>query len=318
MKNKQKGSMILSMIAIVLILTIGGGAYVYLESKKVDKIEIDNEETMVPSTSTDAKLNIDTETASINTQTEVKQDVSSNTDSDIQEVSNLMQKYKIAFESGDEKAIKSFYSKATLEIFEEPGVTFSVPAGLKITIGSITRSGKNIRVEIVKEKTNGSKEDDFYVFIPENGQWKIDMKASFESDVSQNNISQGDPNGYVDLVVTGIKVYPSHPIVNDEDVEIAVTIKNIGTKASEKGAPAVATILENVNYTPTQGGSLDRLGAGESVTWKFDMYGQNKIFKRSDVAGKKTVKVELNGYKDVVEKNYTNNTFTYSFEVFKE
>ncbi len=40
------------MIAIVLILTIGGGGYVYLESKKVNKIEIDNTETSIKSTST--------------------------------------------------------------------------------------------------------------------------------------------------------------------------------------------------------------------------------------------------------------------------
>ncbi len=36
MKNKQKGFLIPAMIAIVLILSIGGGTYVYLESKKVE------------------------------------------------------------------------------------------------------------------------------------------------------------------------------------------------------------------------------------------------------------------------------------------
>ncbi len=36
MKNQQKGFLIAAMIAIVLILSIGGGTYVYLESKKVE------------------------------------------------------------------------------------------------------------------------------------------------------------------------------------------------------------------------------------------------------------------------------------------
>ena len=69
-----------------------------------------------------------------------------------------------------------------------------------------------------------------------------------------------------------MNVSPSHPIVNNEDVEIAVTIKNIGTKISEKGAPAVAEMLENTAYTPVRGGSLTPLDAGESVTWKYHPY----------------------------------------------
>jgi hypothetical protein len=52
MKNKQKGFIIPAMIAIVLILTIGGGGYVYLESKKVNKIEVNTTETSIQSTST--------------------------------------------------------------------------------------------------------------------------------------------------------------------------------------------------------------------------------------------------------------------------
>ncbi len=40
MKNTQKGFIIPAMIAIVLILAIGGGGYAYLESKKVNKVEI--------------------------------------------------------------------------------------------------------------------------------------------------------------------------------------------------------------------------------------------------------------------------------------
>jgi hypothetical protein len=64
MKNINKGFIIPAMIVIVLILTLGGGAYVYLESKKVDKVEINNEEGVVISTSTIPTDNTNTATIS--------------------------------------------------------------------------------------------------------------------------------------------------------------------------------------------------------------------------------------------------------------
>lgn len=327
MKNKQRGFIIPAMIVIVLILTISGGSYVYLENKKIEFKEetqiVDVATTtdtatypVVTEDNTDESTIATSTTSAVPTVAKIKTENNSNINSDIQIVSDLMKKYKIAYESGNYKVVKSFFSKETLDFFDKIGAESYITTGSKITIGKITRSGKNIRAETVETKNNGSKEDQVYVFILEDGQWKIDMNASFESDMQKSETSQGDQNGYIDLVVTEIKVYPSHPIVNDENVEIAVTIKNIGTKASEKGAPAFADILENTDYTPTQGGSVGLLGAGESVVWKYHMYSQNKSFNRSDVAGKKTVKVDLNGYKDVVEKNYTNNSFIYNFEVF--
>jgi hypothetical protein len=229
-----------------------------------------------------------------------------------------MQRYKTAYESGDVTTLSTFYSKATLDLFANLGGMASAKTNSTLKIGDITRSGKNIKAETVETNSNGSKEEQSYVFILENGQWKMDLAASIESDVQESNAYKSDPAGYIDLVVTGIKVYPSKPIVNDEDVEIEVTIKNIGTKISEKGAPLIATILENTEYTPIQGGSLTPLGAGESVKWKFNMYSHNKRLNLSDVAGKKTVVIELNMLKEVVEKNYDNNKFTHTFEVFNK
>ncbi len=52
MKKSQKGFIIPAMIAIVLILTISGGIYVYLESKKFSKIEIENIDIVASSTDT--------------------------------------------------------------------------------------------------------------------------------------------------------------------------------------------------------------------------------------------------------------------------
>jgi hypothetical protein len=52
MKKNNQGFIVPTMIAIVLILILGGGTYVYLESKKVNKAEIDNMKTEVMTTST--------------------------------------------------------------------------------------------------------------------------------------------------------------------------------------------------------------------------------------------------------------------------
>ncbi len=306
------------MIPLLIIITAGlliGGGSLYVMSKNSEPAknvtgienQIDSSVTETTAVQADDEPSV---SASINATVGV--------DADIQAVSNLMQRYKTAFENEDATTVKSLFSKATLDLFTQLGGGFSLPSGSKITIGSITRSGNNIRAEAVETRKNGAKETQTYIFISENGQWKIDMNASLESDIQKNDASQSDQNGYVDLVVTGIKVHPSRPIVNDENVEIAVTIKNIGTKSSEKGAPAIATILENTEYTPTQGGSLAPLGAGQSVTWTYRPYGQNKFFNRTDAAGKKTVSIELNILKEVAEKNYDNNVFTQSIEIFAQ
>ncbi len=74
MKNKQKGFIIPAMITIVLILTVGGGYYVYLENKKINKVETDNTETNTQSISTNTinknKDQDSNDTVSINKNTE--------------------------------------------------------------------------------------------------------------------------------------------------------------------------------------------------------------------------------------------------------
>lgn len=59
MKNLQKGFIIPAMIAIVLILTISGGTYVYLESKKTDIVNnktTTSEDNPIVSTSSEVKV----------------------------------------------------------------------------------------------------------------------------------------------------------------------------------------------------------------------------------------------------------------------
>ena len=71
MKNQQKGFLIASMIAIVLILSIGGGTYVYLESKKVElaikeDAKVSTSTNTVDNTSATTQENTTTEASSNN------------------------------------------------------------------------------------------------------------------------------------------------------------------------------------------------------------------------------------------------------------
>ena len=134
----------------------------------------------------------------------------------------------------------------------------------------------------------------------------------------QANIKKGkdDPNGLPDFVVTKAVVYPNRPKVNYKDVEIDISIKNIGTKTADGGAPLIATLLGYAKQTPVQGGPLFAITPGESVIWTFRPYSQNEFFKVSDTAGQKTIQIELNKYREVEESNYNNNIFTQKLEMY--
>ncbi len=131
---------------------------------------------------------------------------------------------------------------------------------------------------------------------------------------SQNNNS--DPNGYTDIVVTGITVYPDHPIVNSKDVKITYTIKNIGTKTSNKAVSLLVNLIGFTKETPVSGGNLKPLKPGESWSYDFTPYTSNDFFKIADTPGTKTVQIILNPNKEVVESNYDNNTFTQEVQMY--
>jgi hypothetical protein len=166
---------------------------------------------------------------------------------------------------------------------------------------------------------NGAPNKFSYTFIRENGEWKFDAAATFLYEKNKNIVvdTSNDANGFVDFVVTGIKVYPEHPIVNDPNVEIVVSIKNIGTKTSQQGALIIGELVEFIGSVPiTGGGETAIANPGNSYTWSFKPYKNNAFFNDSDVAGKKTVKITLNKYQDIIESNYTNNTFTQVVEMY--
>lgn len=136
--------------------------------------------------------------------------------------------------------------------------------------------------------------------------------------VDQSNAKKGagDPNGLPDLVVTSVNVTPSHPVVNSKDVEIAVTIKNSGTKTSDDGAPLEASLIGFTHEVPMQGGTYSPITPGETVTWSFHPYKSNDFFKISDTPGQKTIQIVLNKDRKIVESNYDNDIFTQTVQMY--
>jgi hypothetical protein len=156
------------------------------------------------------------------------------------------------------------------------------------------------------------------VFINEVGIWKFDTAASAKFTTDQNilKLSAGDPNGFVDLVVTGVVVSPVHAVVNNKNLKIVVTVKNAGTKTSDGGAPLVADLLGFSNETPTVGGNYEPVLPGDTSEWIWYPYKYNTVFNVSDTVGQKTIQIKLNPDHKVIENNYDNNTFTQALQVF--
>ncbi|MEI6280648.1 MAG: hypothetical protein WCP17_01455 [bacterium] len=156
------------------------------------------------------------------------------------------------------------------------------------------------------------------VFINENGDWKYDLTASlkFAMDDAKAKVGTGDINGFVDLVVTNVVVTPPHPIVNNKDIQVVITIKNIGTKTSDTGAPFSAELAGFKNSVPFSGGNYGPLAPGGTVDWTWSPYKENEFFKLSDTAGQKTIKIDVNFAKSINESNYANNIYTKPIEMF--
>ena len=192
------------------------------------------------------------------------------------------------------------------------------------TVNKIYQSNTNIIANVTvvstpseKLSTKLSPVQDM-VFIKEGGDWKFDMTATikFAMDQSKAKAGTGDPNGFVDLVITSAIVSPSHPIVNSKEIQIVITIKNIGTKTSDSGALLVADLLGFNDEVPMTGGNYGPLAAGGTVKWTWYPYKYNDSFRISDTPGQKTIKIELNPGRTIVESNYTNNVFTQMVQMY--
>ena len=156
------------------------------------------------------------------------------------------------------------------------------------------------------------------IFINEEDSWKFDLTASTKFATEQNKIKAlaGDPEGFVDLVITGVVTSPSRPIVNKKDFKIVVTIKNMGTKTSDQGTPLTLNLEGFENGVSLSGGSYEPLLALGTTQWTWYPYNYNNLLKINDVAGQKTIKIELNPDRKITESNYENNIFTQAVQMY--
>lgn len=142
------------------------------------------------------------------------------------------------------------------------------------------------------------------------------MKVTFQYEMDKININTSDPVGLPDLVVISATVDPARPIVNNKNVKITITIKNIGTKISDGGAPLVAELLGFKDLIPIHGGDLAPLPPGQTTTWTFRPYNNNDFFKISDSPGQKTIHIVLNEDRKITESNYDNNVFNQQVQMY--
>jgi len=291
------------LLIVLMLILLGGGSAVgyffYLKPNIVKSIVVPDTENTV-------------ENQEVN---QTSSQASTISNPDIERVKIILEDIRQGFLTGNKDLIIKHSSVETASFFSSSEGKLSIVN--EFTVNEITQSGTNILADINSSEStmNGP-----MIFIKEAGDWKLDMTATLKYSADQNNAKKGtgDPNGLPDLIVTSVIVYPSHPLVNNKDVQVAVTIKNIGTKTSDNGAPLVATLIGFTKETPVQGGALYPITPGETVTWDFNPYKNNDVFKVSDTPGQKTIQIVLNKYHDVIESNYDNNIFTQKVEVFSK
>lgn len=156
------------------------------------------------------------------------------------------------------------------------------------------------------------------VFIKTDSLWKYDLTASenFATNQQKDDLLSGDPDGHVDLIVTNVAISSKHAVVNDKNLKIIFTIKNIGTKTSEKGSPLIVSMEGFKDSIPVSGGDYGPLMPEETVEWTWYPYKYNATLEINDTAGPKTIKLELNPDHEITESNYDNNIFEKTIQIY--
>lgn len=237
-------------------------------------------------------------------------------DPDIEKVKTILEDIKQGFITGDNSFIIKHSSKETVDFLN---LVKNVEKLKEFNVKNIFKDGEKIIADVVIMHSDEKPQQFYYVFIKENNDWKLSLQNSFEytaiKEVQNINVKD-NPNGLPDLVVTGIKIYPDKPIVNDKNLQIVIKIKNIGDKTSEQGTPLEASLLGFKDSTPITGGDLFPLPPGEETFWIFKPYNNNELFKIKDTPGTKTIQIILNPGNKIKESNYDNNIFNQKIEVY--
>lgn len=303
------------LIPVIVLLLLAGGAFAYISffSKPVA--------TVLPVIDTPAPVLPPTENPPISTNSINPPPVVNPINTDIENVTTIMSEICQGYLTGNNALIIKNASTLSVPIVTNTKLT---PVS-SCTVNEVYQLGATIVVNLIIAPLSPDKTSVALslpmanmIFINEEGNWKFDIVTStkFATEQNKTKVLAGDPAGSPDLVVTGVIVSPVHAVVNNKNLKIVVTIKNIGTKTSETGTPLVADLLGFKDETPVTGGNYEPLLAGGTTEWTFYPYKYNDILKVSDIVGPKTIQIKLNPDRKIVESNYENNTFTQVVQMY--
>lgn len=305
------------LLALIAVLLVGGGVYVY-ENKKAEAPAVAETETQ-QSDQNQQQANTQTPPVTAPVNTDSKSQTSNSIDTsptatDIEQVRKILVEMRTGYINGDKNLVLKYATKATSEKLSGSGIS----PKKDFVDSNIFSSGGTIVADVTVTTTTGQTAVNQIVFIKENGAWKFDIEASSKYTELKLQQKLGDPQGYADLVITGITLNPVHPTVNNKDISITVMIKNIGTKVTERRFSAFAFLVEGTKSTIFQS-TADSLGAspGETINWKFGPSSMFSNLNISDTPGKKTLRIELNRDHDLKESDYQNNSFLETIEIYQ-
>ncbi len=236
----------------------------------------------------------------------------------IKEAQESFEEIKQANVNKDRVTYDQYLTKKTLETFSQPG--WEMKWYKDLTFVKAIEDGERVIITITSVEDSGLSRDDDFVFVKEDGVWKMGVIESMEESMKQMQnkvntaVSNESSNGFIDFIVTDVKVYPEHPKVNNFDTVIRVFIKNIGTKTAKKGISALVQFVSDGKEHNGDVSNLDPLGPGETATLDYRPY-MNPYKK--DKAGIKKANIFINEDKSVIEKDYSNNTFIKKVEFFE-
>ena len=305
------------LLALIAVLLVGGGVYVY-ENKKTETPAVVDTVTQ-QSDQNQQQTNTQTPPVVTPVNTTSKNQTSNSvstspTTTDIEQVRKILVEMRTGYISGDKDLVLKYATKVTFEKMSGSGLS----PKQDFVVNNIFSSEGTVVADVTVTTTSGQTAVNQIVFIKENGDWKFDIEASLKYTELKSQQKLGDPQGYADLVVTGVKLDPVHPTVNNKDISITVMIKNIGTKVTERRFSAFAFLVEGTKSTMFQA-TADSLGAspGETINWKFGPSSMFSNLNISDTPGKKTLRIELNGDHDLKESDYQNNTSLETIEIYQ-
>lgn len=241
------------------------------------------------------------------------------TNSDDAGIRASFEKIREATINGDIALMTEYSSSKSLDFFKSLGDALGAPKVIKMkdmTLDAIKKIDDNTTlVTVTNINLNDRKDTNDLIFVNESGVWKMGTAETMEYLKNKaTDTPGGNPtDGYVDFVITDIKVYPNSPKVNSPDTEIEVTVKNQGSMSSDKKGVSAKGEIVGSDYIPVDGGLLYTIDAGQTVKWTFHPYPKFFVGKHHDGPGKKTVTVTLNATREVSEKDYSNNSFSKEF-----